>query len=146
MFTVILAVLFVQYVGVSITFVPFSNINQLGNYSDHEWFLNLTKPRLIIFIRELYDIWNYRAQIPNETKVKICHPNGNPFFNFSFNFINQMSEDQLKNRILEILRKLVYDGINDEFRSLGAYYILASLTIVNENAAIALPWLYESVL
>ena len=127
------------------SFQIFQEINQLGNYSDHEWFLNLTKPRLIIFIRELYDIWNYRAQIPNETKVKICHPNGNPFFNFSFSFINQMSEDQLKNRILEILKKLVYDGINDEFRSLGAYYILASLTLVNENAAIALPWLYQSV-
>ena len=56
-----------------------------------------------------------------------------------------MTEDQLKNRILEILKKLVYDGISDEFRSLGAYYILASLTIVNQNAANALPWLYESV-
>lgn len=123
----------------------FQEINQLGNYADHEWFLHLTKPRLIIFIRELYDIWNYRAQIPNETKIQICHPNGNPFFNFSFNFINQMSEDQLKNRILEILKKLVYDGINDDFRSLGAYYILSSLTLVNENAANALPWLYESV-
>jgi hypothetical protein len=59
--------------------------------------------------------------------------------------MSQMSEDQLKNRILEILKKLVYDGINDEFRSLGAYYILASLTLVNENASNALPWLYESV-
>ena len=123
----------------------FQEINELGNYADHEWFSHLTKPRLIIFIRELYDIWNYRAQISNETKINICHPYGNPFFNFSFNFINQMTEDQLKNRILEILKKLVYDGISDEFRSLGAYYILASLTIVNQNAANALPWLYESV-
>ena len=47
--------------------------------------------------------------------------------------------------ILEILKRLVYDGISNEFRCLGAYYILASLTIVNQNAATALPWLYESV-
>ena len=123
----------------------FQEINELGNYANHEWFLYLSKPRLIIFIRELYDIWNYRAQIPNQTKIRICHPHGNPFFSFSFNFMHQISEDQLKNRILNILKKLVYDGINDDFRSLGAYYILASLTLVNENAANALPWLYQSV-
>jgi len=128
-----------------LSFQLFQEINELGNYSDYEWFIQLTKPKLIIFIRELYDIWNYRAQIPSETKINICQPTGNPFFNFTFNFINQSSDDQLKNRILEILKKLVYDGINDDFRTLGAYYILSALTLVNENAAIALPWLYESV-
>jgi hypothetical protein len=30
-------------------------------------------------------------------------------------------------------------------QSLGAFYILGSLTLVSQNAANALPWLYESV-
>ena len=29
-------------------------------------------------------------------------------------------------------------------RSLGTYYVLGTLTIVNQQAANALPWLYES--
>ena len=30
-------------------------------------------------------------------------------------------------------------------RSLGAYYVLAGLTLVNNEAAEAMPWLYHSV-
>ncbi|GAG15474.1 unnamed protein product, partial [marine sediment metagenome] len=30
-------------------------------------------------------------------------------------------------------------------QALGAFYILGSITLVNVDAAIALPWLYESV-
>ena len=47
--------------------------------------------------------------------------------------------------ILESLEKLVNDGINQDYKSLGAYYILAALTIVNPQAAESLPWLYQSV-
>jgi len=36
-------------------------------------------------------------------------------------------------------------GIDNDSKSLGAYYILGALTLVNTNAAISLPWLYQSV-
>ena len=35
-------------------------------------------------------------------------------------------------------------GINQDNKALGACYVLGALTIVNENAATALPWLYQS--
>jgi hypothetical protein len=61
----------------------FQNIDSLGNYSSPEWFLTLNRNQLIKFLRELSDIWNYRAQLSQETKRNICPPNGDPFRNLS---------------------------------------------------------------
>ena len=64
-----------------------------------------------------------------------------------------MSLHALPNYTLEILKKnalivienLVKRGVNETSRALGANYILCALTLVNEEAANALPWLYQSV-
>jgi hypothetical protein len=47
--------------------------------------------------------------------------------------------------ILEIMDYMVKSGHSNDNRSLGAYYVLAALTLVNEDARNALPWLYQSV-
>ena len=54
----------------------FQHINSLGNYSDPNWFLSLSRTQLIRFYRELYDIWSYRANLSDETKMKICPQRG----------------------------------------------------------------------
>jgi hypothetical protein len=46
--------------------------------------------------------------------------------------------------ILEVLERFVNNGIDNDSKSLGAYYILGALTLVNEAAATSLPWLYQS--
>ena len=43
------------------------------------------------------------------------------------------------------MENLISKGINTDSRSLGAFYILSALTLVSHSAAVALPWLYESV-
>jgi len=125
----------------------FQNIDSLGNYSNPQWFLSLNPVRLIKFVRELSDIWDYRAQITIETKKLICPPYGTPFRNINnTNLINtQANLPTIQKIILEILEKMVNSGVDSDSRSLGAYYVLAALTLVNENAAIALPWLFQSV-
>ena len=124
----------------------FQNINALGNYSHSKWFFSLPRIKLIQFIRELCDIWNYRAQLTIETKKKICPPDGNPFSLLSISYIyNEIDINNVKKIILEVLEKLVNNGIDNDSKSLGAYYVLAALTLVNEEVAIALPWLYQSV-
>ena len=42
--------------------------------------------------------------------------------------------------------KLVTKGITDEYRSLGAFYVLMALTLSSNEAAIAMPWLYQSAI
>ena len=124
----------------------FQVINTLGNYTNHSWFIDLDKIRLIKFCRELYDIWVHRAQISNETKLRI-YPNGNPFrnyFNSSLTINNTLYE--LRKIAIEISENLVYYGIDNDDKNLGAYYVLSALTLQNSEAANALPWLYQSVM
>lgn len=126
----------------------FQKINELGNYADSSWFMDLQKQDLIQFLKELYDIWNYRASLSSEVKHNISEPYGNPFRATSFlNFtiLQQKSFEEVRRISLEIIENTVNKGINDEFKALGAYYVLGSLTLVSDNAAIALPWLYQSV-
>jgi hypothetical protein len=123
----------------------FQKINELGNYSDFKWFLSLNKNKLIRFVRELADIWNYRAQIELQVKRNICPPNGDPFRNLNMQYIT--SETNLCNIqkvILEVLEKLVNNGVDKDSKALGACYVLGSLTIVNDDAATSLPWLFQS--
>ena len=46
---------------------------------------------------------------------------------------------------LTVMENLVNTGSSTQWKALGAYYVLAGLTLVNQNAANTLPWLYESV-
>jgi len=123
----------------------FQNIDSLGNYSNASWFLSLNRNQLLKFIRELCDIWNYRAQITIETKRNICFPSGNPFRNLSMQYIyTEQNIWNIRKVILEVLEKLVNSGIDHDSKSLGAYYVLGTLTIVNQDAATSLPWLFQS--
>ena len=61
----------------------------------------------------------------------------------SLTFVN--NQLQLQKIALTIINQLVTKGINTEYSNLGAYYVLGALTLVNDQAAIALPWLFQSV-
>ena len=124
----------------------FQNIDALGNYSNSNWFFTLNRNQLIKFIRELMDIWNYRAQLPNQTKRNICPPLGDPFRSLSIQYV--ITEENLwnvKKTILDVMEKLVNSGVDKDSKALGAYYVLGALTLVNTEAATSLPWLFQSV-
>jgi hypothetical protein len=124
----------------------FQNIDALGNYTVPQWFLSLNRNNLIKFVRELNDIWNYRAQLSQEVKRNICPPNGDPFRNLSIPYIHtEINMCNVRKVILEVLEKFVNNGVDKDSKSLGAYYVLGALTLVNHEAAMSLPWLFQSV-
>lgn len=123
----------------------FQEIDGLGNYSDPNWFLTLSNNSIIRYLRELHDIWVYRAQLSNEVRLSICPPVGDPFRGTNISYLNQLSQFNLKKLAVSIMEKLVKNGTSRDSQSLGAFYVLASLTLVNNDAADALPWLYQSV-
>lgn len=124
----------------------FQNIDSLGNYSNPQWFISLNRTKLFKFMRELIDIWEYRAQLLVETKKLICPPHGTPFRNINMaSFTNDANLENIRKIILDSLEKIVNSGADKDSRSLGAYYVLAAITMVNEEAANALPWLFQSV-
>ena len=126
------------------TLTLFQNIDALGNYSNPQWFLILNKNQLIKFLRELIDIFHYRTNLTNEIKRAICPPTGNPF-TVNLHILQALEKlDDIRKIILEILEKMVNTGIDKDYKSLGAYYVLGAITLVNNDAATSLPWLYES--
>jgi hypothetical protein len=123
----------------------FQSINYLGNYSNAEWFLTLSHINLIKFTRELMEIWNYRAGVSQEVKCNIYPPHGDIFRSFNMNYLYNYPElDVVKKTVLVLLERFVNCGIDQDSKALGSYYVLGALTLVNESAADALPWLFQS--
>jgi len=121
----------------------FQNIDALGNYSNPSWFLSLSNNSLIKFIKELGEIWNFRAQLTTALRVQLYPPHGNPFIHI--NIASLIIEPQnTKLIVLELMEVFVKMGINTDNKTLGSYYVLGALTLVNQDAANALPWLFQS--
>lgn len=120
----------------------FQHMDSLGHYTNPNWFINLDLRKLLRFIRELHDIWEYRAQLTIETKRNIHYPNGTPFNTF---MQNSRDINHLRKTILTIIENLTTKGTTNEFKSLGTMYVLGAFTLVCPEAADALPWLYDSV-
>ena len=128
----------------------FQHINTLGNYSDSEWFIVLQRAELIRFIRNIHDIWYYRANLTQEMKERICPPSGNPFVlhnaQVNLNVLTLLTDPEIRTICVSIIDRMVRRGVSREDQCLGAFYVLATLTIVNQDARNAMPWLYEAVL
>lgn len=123
----------------------FHRIDTFGHVTDTRWFTDLHTNFLIKLVRELVDIWEYRAQLSSNIKRAICPPHGNPFAGIHINHLVTQNSTVLKMNILNIFESLISKSPNRENQSLGAYYILSAITLVSPAAAAALPWLYESV-
>ena len=48
----------------------FQKIDELGNYTNFTWFTALSRSQMVKYIRELADIWSYRAEITPIIKRK----------------------------------------------------------------------------
>ena len=123
-----------------------------GHYTSSNWFLQLNNRQIHKFIYELYEIWNFRAQLSTQLKEEICPPRGNPFSslprNYILNYNNQRfmySTNLLLQVCVNIMEKLSYSARNEENKKMGILYILSALTLVSPEARNALPWLYASV-
>lgn len=124
----------------------FQKINSLGNYADSNWFMKLNITRLFKFLKDLNDIWHFRAQLTDQIKRAIC-PSGNPFRNIRINANFNYDSDifVIRRELISVIDTFINSGIDKENQTLGSYYVLSALTLVSHEAAVALPWLYQSV-
>ena len=123
----------------------FQKMDALGNYTNIQWFTSLDKIKVVKLICFLADIWDYRAQLSNNTKREICPPYGNPFGAINMISLRNNTLEMLKSKALSVMEKMVNTGINNESKYLGSTYVLCALTLVSKEAASSMPWLYESV-
>jgi hypothetical protein len=139
-------VLSVQQQDDQLMFLVFQQINSHGHYADTVWFGELNGMQIMRFMRELADIWNYRAQIMTHVKQEICPPNGDPFRYVDLRMDGYTHADSIKHAGIQIMNTFVSSGVTRDSRGLGAYYVLSALTLVSQPARNAMPWLYESVM
>jgi len=123
----------------------FMEIDFLGNYTQSDWFTTLTKNNYIFFLRYLKQYWNYRARLSIFIKQKV-YILGDPFLNINTNFTEEeISIDQYRENCLYVMENMIFGGETDEYRKLGALYVLSALTVVSIPARNSMIWLYEGL-
>lgn len=123
----------------------FNKIDSFGHITNSDWFLNLNNNGIVKFLKELHDVWNYRLNLPIQLKREIVPPHGNAFHNININNFNTTNNNlKLKALALNVIDNLINKSNDIDKQSLGAMYILGSLTLVSKNAADSLPVLYQS--
>ena len=124
----------------------FMEIDQLGNYTNVEWFHQLSKRDCFVFFEYMYNHWRYRGQLSSTVKKRIC-PLGDPFLGIT-NIrmrMNEITEEQLRFNCITVMERLAYTAYDIEDRKLAVLYILAALTQVSLPARNNMLWLYESL-
>jgi len=124
----------------------FMEMDQLGNYTHPGWFSSLDRREYIRLFRILFDIWSFRGQLSAQMKTYICII-GDPFYEIRRQGINihDMPIEIIQGLCLKVIEYMVYGGIDDEYKKIGALHVLTGLSGVSMGARTSLPWLYESL-
>ena len=123
----------------------FQDMDELDQYTNIDWFLDLSSPQLVQFYKEAEDIWNYRLNLTDEVKKAIVPPNGK-VFHMSPKFILTIKDRlRLQNICLDFIETLIHSAESRSDRVNGCIYVLLGLVIVNPRAAEALPAYYTMV-
>ena len=122
----------------------FSAINLCGYDMNIDWFLKLRRSQLKNLYILLEDIWNYRAQLSDDTKHKICPPNG-VLCSLPVNDINSINDKRELQRIILYDINRINKAVNIDDKRLGFIYFIIALCDVSQACYECYYWLiYES--
>lgn len=123
----------------------FQKFDELGQYTDTEWFTMLSLDQLKHFYHLANDMFDYRAQLTDEMKKNIVK-NGLIFHNFksTLSKFRNVHTRILQVEILREMERVVDEGVDKEFKILGMNLILSALVEVSHRASLALPHLVQS--
>ena len=121
----------------------FQKIESFGFITDSKWLMELDAYKLSKLMKELIDVWDYRAQLSPTMRNDIFPSNiGYPFRIHRSLFSRDI--ESIRHSIIKKISKFINAGIDKNAQSLAVFYVLGALTIVSSKAAENLPWLYES--
>jgi len=120
----------------------FQIMDQLDQYTKVDWFMELSHTELCVLYKEIEDIWNHRASLTHEMKLKYVH-NGE-LFKKTISQLKDMKLRALRFHLLSEFERLITEGETKSERVTGALWILTGLTLVHHDTRNALPWLYQS--
>ena len=117
----------------------FQMMDNLDQYTDPLWFLDLSIACLKRLYKELEDIWNYRLELTETTKSKIVPPDGKVFEHSVKSVYNINNKNKLQNICLNVIEKLISSSTVREDCISGCIYTLLGFVIVNKHAAESFP-------
>ena len=120
----------------------FNHLNDLGNYTNPQWLIDLSTIQMQQFYIELADIWFHRATLSLEDRTRIV-PSPAKVFVYPVTTVLIMKNRALRPLIIETCKNMVTAALSKSDRQLGGMYILGSLALVSPDAAAAFPWLLE---
>ena len=120
----------------------FRLIEDLGYYTDPGWFMDLGRAELQRFYIELADIWNHRATLTLQDRMRIVPPTGR-VLSVPVSTALIMQQKALRPLLLKTCKSLVSAAAARSDKQLGVMYVLGALSLVSPGAGTAYPWLTE---
>lgn len=118
----------------------FREIDLLGNYTNHKWFMNLNVGGLKDLYFKSEDMVNYRINLPMNERKRYF--DGGLSFSIKTHIVNGITEiNKLRNIILKEYKKILNFNSNIEDKKTAVMWLLIALTEVSQDAKIALPFL-----
>lgn len=118
----------------------FQKIELLGNYTNHNWFLNLTYDNLKIFYYTIKNIYANSVLTDEDRRNFLPLNNALNISNYNISIIPLSEKKKLQTIIIKDIYKFITSGINIEYKRHAAWIILTALTKVSREAADALPY------
>ena len=118
------------------------SLDDIGNYTNPDWFMSLTVIQMQRLYIELADIWNHRATLTTADRLRIV-PAPARAFKLPVSTVMIMKQKALRPLILETCQVLVTAAPNKSDRQLGGMYVLGSLALISADVGSAFPWLME---
>lgn len=120
----------------------FRAMEDLGYYTDPEWFIDLSRLQLQRMYLELADIWYHRAGLSGADRNRIVPLPANPF-SIPIATVLVMQQRALRPVLLKTCQLLVSSAAVRGDRQTGVMYVLGVLAMVSTGASAAYPWLVE---
>ena len=117
----------------------FSDIEFNGYSCQLSWFFDLSGRRLKELYKQLEDIWNYRAQLTNDSKKNMCPPDGNIFTTPINEVYSYNCKEDLQELILHNISKFK-NALSLSDRRLGYMYFIIGLSMVSQDCYLTHPW------
>ena len=118
----------------------FASIERLGLSVNTSWFTSLH----IIQLKKVYglmeDIWNYRAELSLQTKLRMCPPDGRIFNKHPHEIRNLSDRNKMMDYILTDINKF-NSAESDSDKKTGFMYFLIALSKVNPLVLDIHPWM-----
>jgi hypothetical protein len=123
----------------------FQKIDNLGHYTDINWFNYLTFGDLKNFYRNANDMFNYRAQLSDSVKKKLVK-DGKIFIKIinELHHLKNNKENFLRTEILNEIERICDEGEDDEYKKMGCNLFMTVLVEHNPFCAQAYPHLVQS--